>query len=211
MILHLKEIKSALKEAQTQSVSMRRRLIIYLSAIMLFLALLLVILLFLFGAIDPINAEMEWALASQLENSVYNIEQQSSNQAAYALAMSRQLTAAIRGELTASGITFDELRNDSDALTSVQRSLFEIVYNNMLRVPCSGAFCFLNTTVNNTLPDKSYQGVYLKFANLCAENTIQNDVCLFRGFSSIARENNINLYSTCSLRRGRVCFQKLIH
>lgn len=50
MILHLKEIKSALKEAQTQSVSMRRRLIIYLSAIMLFLALLLVILLFLFGA-----------------------------------------------------------------------------------------------------------------------------------------------------------------
>ena len=77
MILHLKEIKSALKEAQTQSVSMRRRLIIYLSAIMLFLALLLVMLLFLFGAIDPINAEMEWALASQLENSVYNIERRS--------------------------------------------------------------------------------------------------------------------------------------
>ena len=129
MILHLKEIKTALKEAQTQSVSMRRRLIIYLSAIMLFLALLLVMLLFLFGTIDPINAEMEWALASQLENSVYNIEQQSSNQAAYALVMSRQLTTAIRGELTASGITFDELRNDSDALTSVQSSLFEIVYN----------------------------------------------------------------------------------
>ena len=158
MILHLKEIKSALKEAQTQSVSMRRRLIIYLSAIMLFLALLLVMLLFLFGTIDPINAEMEWALASQLENSVYNIEQQSSNQAAYALVMSRQLTTAIRGELTASGITFDELRNDSDALTSVQSSLFEIVYNSMLRVPCSGAFCFLNTTVNDTLPDRNYQG-----------------------------------------------------
>lgn len=209
MILHLKEIKSALKEAQTQSVSMRRRLIIYLSAIMLFLALLLVMLLFLFGAIDPINAEMEWALASQLENSVYNIEQQSSNQAAYALAMSRQLTAAIRGELTASGITFDELRNDSDALTSVQRSLFEIVYNNMLRVPCSGAFCFLNTTVNNTLPDKSYQGVYLKFANLCAENTIQNDVCLFRGFSSIARENNINLYSTWQLETREGVFPEV--
>ena len=209
MILHLKEIKSALKEAQTQSVSMRRRLIIYLSAIMLFLALLLVMLLFLFGTIDPINAEMEWALASQLENSVYNIEQQSSNQAAYALAMSRQLTAAIRGELTASGITFDELRNDSDALTSVQRSLFEIVYNNMLRVPCSGAFCFLNTTVNNTLPDKSYQGVYLKFANLCAENTIQNDVCLFRGFSSIARENNINLYSTWQLETREGVFPEV--
>lgn len=159
--------------------------------------------------IDPINAEMEWALASQLENSVYNIEQQSSNQAAYALAMSRQLTAAIRGELTASGITFDELRNDSDALTSVQRSLFEIVYNNMLRVPCSGAFCFLNTTVNNTLPDKSYQGVYLKFANLCAENTIQNDVCLFRGFSSIARENNINLYSTWQLETREGVFPEV--
>lgn len=102
-----------------------------------------------------------------------------------------------------------ELRNDSDALTSVQRSLFEIVYNNMLRVPCSGAFCFLNTTVNNTLPDKSYQGVYLKFANLCAENTIQNDVCLFRGFSSIARENNINLYSTWQLETREGVFPEV--
>ena len=209
MILHLKEVKSALKETQTQGVSMRRRLIIYLAAIMLFLALLLVMLLFLFGTIDPINAEMEWALASQLENSIHNIEQQSSNQAACALVMSRQLTAAIRGELTAAGMTFDELRNDFDALTSVQRSLFEIVYNNMFRVPCSGAFCFLNTTVNDTLPDKSYQGVYLKFANLSAENTIQNDVCLFRGFSSIARENNINLYSTWQLETREGVFPEV--
>lgn len=179
MILYLKEIKSALEAAQAQGVSMRRRLMLYLFAIMLFFALLIAVLLFLFGAVDPIGSEMEWALTNQLENSFNFIEAQSNDQAAYAVAFSQQLTSAIRDELVDSGITFDQLRNAPDALTSVQDSIFEVVYNNMQLAPCSGAFCFLNTTVNDTLPNKSYQGLYLKFANLSAENTIHNDVCLF--------------------------------
>lgn len=209
MILHLKEIKSALEAAQAQGVSMRRRLILYLFAIMLFFALLIAVLLFLFGAVDPIGSEMEWALTNQLENSVNFIEAQSNDQAAYAVAFSQQLTSAIRNELVDSGITFDQLRNAPDALTSVQDSIFEVVYNNMQLAPCSGAFCFLNTTVNDTLPNKSYQGLYLKFANLSAENTIHNDVCLFRGFSSIARKNHINLHSTWQLENQEGLFPEI--
>lgn len=209
MILHLKEIKSALESAQTQGISMRRRLMLYLFAFMLFFALLITMLLFLFGAIDPIGSEMERALKNQLENSADFIEEQSNNQAAYAVAFSKQLTAAVRDELTDSGIPFDQLHNNPDALTSMQDRIFEIVYNNMQLVPCSGAFCFLNTTVNDTLPDESYQGLYLKFANLYAENTIHNDVCLYRGFSSIARENNINLHSTWQLETRKGLFPEV--
>lgn len=209
MILHLKEIKSALESAQTQGISMRRRLMLYLFAFMIFFALLTTMLLFLFGAIDPIGSEMERALKNQLENSADFIEEQSNNQAAYAVAFSKQLTAAVRDELTDSGIPFDQLHNNPDALTSMQDRIFEIVYNNMQLVPCSGAFCFLNTTVNDTLPDESYQGLYLKFANLYAENTIHNDVCLYRGFSSIARENNINLHSTWQLETRKGLFPEV--
>ena len=209
MILHLKEIKSALESAQTQGISMRRRLMLYLFAFMIFFALLITMLLFLFGAIDPIGSEMERALKNQLENSADFIEEQSNNQAAYAVAFSKQLTAAVRDELTDSGIPFDQLHNNPDALTSMQDRIFEIVYNNMQLVPCSGAFCFLNTTVNDTLPDESYQGLYLKFANLYAENTIHNDVCLYRGFSSIARENDINLHSTWQLETRKGLFPEV--
>lgn len=209
MILHLKEIKSALESAQTQGISMRRRLMLYLFAFMFFFALLITMLLFLFGAIDPIGSEMERALKNQLENSADFIEEQSNNQAAYAVAFSKQLTAAVRDELTDSGIPFDQLHNNPDALTSMQDRIFEIVYNNMQLVPCSGAFCFLNTTVNDTLPDESYQGLYLKFANLYAENTIHNDVCLYRGFSSIARENDINLHSTWQLETRKGLFPEV--
>ena len=209
MILHLKEIKSALESAQTQGISMRRRLMLYLFAFMFFFALLITMLLFLFGAIDPIGSEMERALKNQLENSANFIEEQSNNQAAYAVAFSQQLTAAVRDELTDSGITFDQLHNNPDALTSMQDRIFEIVYNNMQLVPCSGAFFFLNTTVNDTLPDESYQGLYLKFANLYAENTIHNDICLYRGFSSIARENNINLHSTWQLETRKGLFPEV--
>lgn len=209
MISHLKEIKSALEATQAQGISMRRRLMGYLFAMMLFFALLLTMLLLLFGAIDPIGSEVERALANQLENSVNFMEQQSSDQAAYVVSFSQQLTEALKDELNRSKMTFDQLRNDPDALASVQSGLFEVVYNNMRLAPCSGAFCFLNTTVNDTLPTKSYQGLYLKFANLYAENTLHNDVCLFRGFSSVARERNINLHSTWQLEIQEGLFSEI--
>lgn len=109
MILRPKEWKSILKTAQTQSVSMRRRLMLYLFTIMLFFALLIAILLLLFGAIDPIGYKIEWALDNQLEDSVNDIEHQSNNQAAYTFAFSKQLSAAIRNDLTDAQITFDQL------------------------------------------------------------------------------------------------------
>ena len=96
MILRLKEIRSVLEAAQTQSVSMRRRLMLYLFTIMLFFAFLIAMLLFLFGAIDPIGCEIERALSNQLENSVYSLEHQSNDQAAYVLAFSQQITAAVK-------------------------------------------------------------------------------------------------------------------
>ena len=58
MILRLKEIRSVLEAAQTQSVSMRHRLMLYLFTIMLFFAFLIAMLLFLFGAIYPIGYEL---------------------------------------------------------------------------------------------------------------------------------------------------------
>lgn len=209
MILRLKEIRSVLEAAQTQSVSMRRRLMLYLFTIMFFFAFLIAMLLFLFGAIDPIGYEIERALSNQLENSVYSLEHQSNDQAAYVLAFSQQITAAVKDELSDAGITFNELRNTPDALESMQYRLFDVVSSNMKLAPCSGAFCFLKTTVNDALPDKSYNGLYLKFANLYAENTIHNDVCLFRGFSTVAREKNINLHSTWQLETQEGLFPEI--
>ncbi len=199
MKLRLKDIRSALGAARTGSVSMRRRLMLYFFAVLLLFSLLIAMLLFLFGAIDPLDSELEWALENQLESTANFVEWQCNNQAAYAISLSQQLTSEIKEELSDSKLTFDRLRNDPDALESVQNRLFSIIHSNMQLVPCSGAFCFLNTTVNDTLPDKSYQGLYLKYANLYAENTIHNDICMFRGFSSVARENDINLYSTWQL------------
>lgn len=209
MLLRLKEMKAALAAAQTQGVSMRRRMMIYLFTIIVFFALLIVMLLLLFGAITPIGHELERALDNQLKNSANLLERQGNDQAAYALDFSQQITEAVRNELADAGITFDQLRNHPDALESMQNKLFEIVSSHMLLTPCSGAFCFLNTTVNDTLPDKSYSGLYLKFANLYAENTIHNDVCLFRGFPTVAREKNMNLHSTWQLETQTEAFPEI--
>ena len=139
MMLRPKELISALKAAQAQGVSMRRRLVVYLCVLMLFLALLLTVLLLLSGAIDPIGERMERTLAGQLERSADAIRQQSENQAAYAVALSRQLTAELRAGLASAGLTFEQLRNDPEALAAVESGLFDAVHDSMLRTPCSGA------------------------------------------------------------------------
>ena len=81
MLLRLKEMKAALAAAQTQGVSMRRRLMIYLFTIIVFFALLIVMLLLLFGAITPIGHEIERALDNQLKNSANLLERQGNDQA----------------------------------------------------------------------------------------------------------------------------------
>lgn len=136
-------------------------------------------------------------------------EHQSNNQAAYTFAFSKQLSAAIRNDLTDAQITFDQLRNTPDALESLQSRLFEVVHTNMLLAPCSGAFYFLNTTVNDSLPDKSYSGLYLKYANIYAENTIHNEVCLFRGFPRSPGKRTLTSIVHGSWRHWRALFRKL--
>ncbi len=114
MLLRLKEMKAALAAAQTQGVSMRRRLMIYLLPSSFFrtpdrYAAAP------FGAITPIGYEIERALDNQLKNSANLLECQGNDQAAYALDFSQQITEAVRNELTDAGITFDQLRNHPDA------------------------------------------------------------------------------------------------
>ena len=78
----------------------------------------------------------------------------------------------------------------------MQTDAYHIIYNNLQLADCSGAFYLLNTSVNDSLETDYYNGIYLKYTNLNAETTIRNDICMFRGNSQIAKDNDINLHSS---------------
>lgn len=185
--------------AKRQNLSMRRRLALYLIALCCAVALLGFFMLNLLGLINPLNRPLEDSLAQQLNTSAAHILHDADDAAAWGLSLSEEISAAVGDVLQAHRCSFEDLRNNEALLTEIQRNAYGDVYTHMQLATCSGAFYLLNTTVNDALPESSYNGLYLKYANLYTENTIHNKACMFRGSYSVARENGVSLYSTWQL------------
>lgn len=199
MQLHPQNILKFLRIAKHQNLSMRRRLAVYLIALCCAVMLLGFLMLNLLGLVNPLDRQLEEAMVRQLDATTALIRHDADDAAAWGISLSDEISAAVGDVLQAHRISFDELCNNEAVLTEIQQSAYNDVYTHMQLATCSGAFYLLNTTVNSDLPAESYNGLYLKYANLYAENTIHNKACLFRGSYAVARANGINLYSTWRL------------
>ena len=194
-ILRYLDIRSLVKQFKEEGLSMRRRFAVYVfSVIFLFLAVI-IILLNLFGILNPTDRQIMNDLSAQLSACSDSIEGDCDELAACAISFSRQLSDSIQNYLTENNISFDELENDSDALDALQNRLYDSVYLNMQVAPASGAFCILDTTANSKSEDPLYSGIYLKYINLYSENTVNNDFSIYRGSFSTGKSREINFHS----------------
>lgn len=193
MITQYKQFWDKIKNS---GLTLRRRFILYVVSAIVVSIMLLLICLSLFGVLNPTGDSIDEHLDVQLDNHVAQIERDMDIMAAYSLSFSDQLETIIRDYLTENALSFRDLTNNIDALTALQSKAYGTIYTNIRIAPCSGAFYILNTTVNNSLDEPRYNGIYLKFANLYAESTVNTKIALLRGSSEIARSNGINLCST---------------
>ena len=194
-ILKYLDIKSLVKQFKSEGLSMRRRFAFYVfSVICLFLAVI-IILLNLFGILNPTDRQIMNELNARLSACSERIERDCDELAACAISFSGQLERSIQNYLTENHISFDELKNNSDALDALQNRLYDSVYLNMQVAPASGAFYILDTTVNSSSDVPLYNGIYLKYINLSSENTVNNDFSIYRGSFSTGKSKGINFHS----------------
>ena len=174
---------------------MRRRFVLYIiSAIALVLSLIL-LLLNLFGVMNPTNARVMEVLDTQLLSYAYSIEDDYDKVAAYALSFSDQIEEALKSFLVENNLAFEDLKNNAEALSTLQLELYNTVYLNMQLAPNSGAFYILDTTVNGQSDPQLHNGIYLKYINLYSESTVNNEIALYRGSFSTAKEGNLTFHS----------------
>lgn len=198
-------LREAVHKMGAQGISMRKRFLIVLLISLFGIVALLYLLLNLLGIVNPSDYAVERVLTQELDHTVRNIEESIDSLAAYAVAFSEEITAEIRR----SGYDFEEFLNNQEALTELQEEAYDSVYTNMRLAECSGAFYFLDTTVNDTLPDTYYNGLYLKFAALSASVTVRSDIVMFRGNARIARHNDINLHTTWEFETKKDTFPEV--
>ena len=194
-ILNYLDILSLIRQFRSEGLSMRRRFACYVfSVICLFLAVI-VILLNLFGILNPTNRQIMNDLNTRLSACSEQIERNSDELAACAISFSGQLETSIQNYLTDNNISFEDLKNNPEDLDALQNRLYDSVYLNMQVAPASGAFYILDTTVNSNSESALYSGIYLKYINLCSENTVNNDFSIYRGSFSTGKSKEINFHS----------------
>lgn len=194
-LLKYLDIKSLVGQFRTEGLSMRRRFAFYVfSVICLFLAVI-IILLNLFGILNLTDRQIMNDFTARLSSCSERIESDCDELAACAISFSGQLEKLIQDYLTEENITFAELKNNSEALDSLQNILYDSVYLNMQVAPASGAFYILDTTANSSSETPLYNGIYLKYINLCSENTVNNDFSIYRGSFSTGKSRGINFHS----------------
>jgi len=188
-------LKAFITQLKTESISMRRRFYFFIiSAIAIVLSLIL-LLFNLFGIMNPTNRQIVEILDTQLLSYADNIEGDYNKIAAHAISFSGQLETAIQHYLTENNLTFDALENNPDILADLQNHLYDVVYLNMQLAPSSGAFYILDTTVNSRSETPYYNGIYLKYINIYSENTVNNEISLYRGSYTTGKENNLSFHS----------------
>ena len=126
-ILKYLDIRSLVKQFKTEGLSMRRRFTFYVfSVICLFLAVI-IILLNLFGILNPTDRQIMNDLNARLFACSERIERDSDELAACAISFSGQLESSIQDYLTECNISFEQLKNDSEALDTLQNRLYDSV------------------------------------------------------------------------------------
>ena len=134
-------------------------------------------------------------LDAQLSAYAVNIRRDYDKAAAHAISFSDQLETGLQDYLTEQNLTFEQLKNNAAALSALQKKLYDTVYLNMQLAPSSGAFYILDTTVNSRSEVPLFNGIYLKYINLCSESTVNNEITLYRGSFSTAKEHDVTFHS----------------
>ena len=212
----LKRLQLISKEIWQNKRSMRGRFIIYLLSLVLLAGSAMLILLNIIGVLQPPSHDIDRFLEYELNARTNDIKRQMNALAAHNIDLLQQLQHDIEGVMMEKGIynNYEALDNNPEALTAIQQATYSTLAAKMQQAPASGALYLLNASVNTNMLEPTYNGLFLKFTNIYSENTLFNEICMFRGNPQVARNNNISLYSTWQMELNVHAYpqaDKLLH
>ena len=181
--------------------SLRSRFVYYLASLFLVGVTSLLLLLNAIGILQPLNYELERFMDYELDAHTNDIKRQMDSLAAHNTDLSQQLANEIEQTMYMFGLgtDFARLNDNPQVLSAIQERSYNVLTSKMQQSPCSGVLYLVDASINTKTPTKTYNGMFLKYTNIHSENTLFNEICMFRGSPELARQKNISLYSTWQL------------
>ncbi len=197
----IKLIAGFLRRFFSQSLHLRRRLVLHFIALLAFLLTATFVSLSSFGLLANTESRIKNILGSYLGEFSASVEEQYDNAAAQAIMLSKNLGAALDRELSESGYTVAGIADNPPAIVRMENTVLPLLVDSLAKAPVSGVFFAMDVTVNSSAvqSELSKSGLYIKIANVNTANPVSPELLMFRGSSDVARQNGMILHNKWEL------------
>ena len=177
-----------LKKMNYATRSMKHKLVIYVAAVGLLLAAVLLVSLQFLGRINTPGEELSKSMSIQME--VFRSDMASLWRSVSGMSthLSKDLTETLEDTLSEQGIAFSELDGDLDAISQVEEALLEPLCQYARQTDCSEAFVILEAAIGVSSGEADRSGLYVQRSN--AEH-LTGDLLLYRGMAEIGKAHGV--------------------
>lgn len=183
--------------AGKHSITMQRRLLLYLCILVIVVTGILAVILFTVGSFVESGKVFKQSIDIQLKNSKKEIEERLGFLVGNCMQLSDKISFSLENEVLSYPYDIYELNDNPDKLLSVQQNLYPVLENQIKIMRVSGIFTVLDATVNthpsNAITSRS--GLYLRLANVSGGNAPNNEVFLYRGNAQVSTLYHIEMHN----------------
>lgn len=168
--------------------SMKHKLVIYMAAMGLLLAAVLLVSLQILGRINTPGEELSKSMSIQMEVFRSDMASLWRNVSGMSTHLSKDMTDILEDTLAEQGMTFSELDGNLDAISQVEEALLEPLCQYARQTDCSGAFVILEAAIGVSSGEADRSGLYVQRSN--AEH-LTGDLLLYRGMAEIGKAHGV--------------------
>lgn len=191
----IQRITGRLKDSAFSNISMRKRLLVFLSMLVVIMMLGIVILLLTVGLPSAVG-DAQMFIEQELSNITHHLTSQLGDASVQLVWLSNSLSRSIEYQLSSSQIQISELQSHPELLEEILENELSLLQLALEKTKCSGVFMVLDATVNPTLTyaGNSRAGLYIRNCEPAVVGSETGRLFL-RGPSRIALRNNLSLQS----------------
>lgn len=142
--------------------SMKHKLVLYMAAMGLLLAAVLLVSLQIFGRINTPGEELSKSMSIQMEVFRSDMTSLWRNVSGMSAHLSKDMTDILEDTLAEQGMTFSELDGNLDAISQVEEALLEPLCQYARQTDCSGAFVILEAAIGVSSGEADRSGLYVQ-------------------------------------------------
>ena len=191
----IKELIKYIKLSRGQSVSMRKRLFLYMMLLIVMAVAILVTGLVFSGVISMDDERIHDAMSIRLNIEEQDIKNEVDAITVQGISLAENLGRESEHLFTEDGVSKKDLNNNLEELYKLQNSFYGYMNTAVQVSEASGVYAVIDATANTKVKGaaKSRSGVYLRVSNIDLSEKANKELNLYRGIADIGREKGLRM------------------